>query len=174
MEDVSQIVSNGCSIVLIEIAKLRSYGECALAGNRVLGAMECLIARKILFCLLGSLNFVPKDTQRSKLLNVMESFGLNDIKKMINLLRLVQAGRVDRLPGKQLFVTIPGYTSPVCIADCLGNAVSLMASNEKEGGAQLLQVLAVALLFVAHTATHNIFSRYNIVFHLYLCILVML
>ena len=70
----------------------------------------------------------------------METVKLNDIKKLINLLRLVQAGRIDRTPGKQLTVTVPGYSTPVCIADCLGNAVSLMASNEKEGGAQLLQV----------------------------------
>ncbi len=100
----------------------------------------------------------------------MESFGLNDIKKMIKLLRLVQAGRVDRLPGKQLFVTIPGYTSPVCIADCLGYAVSLMASNEKEGGAQLLQVQAVTLSFDVHAARMHA----ELFFICSLCISVML
>lgn len=129
-----------CEVVVEEIPKLQSVSECISASNRVLGAFECLVARKILFKLIASLNFVLKDSQRSKLLLFMETVGLNDIKKLINLLRLVQAGRVDRLSGKRLFVTVPGYSTPICIADCLGNAVSVMASNEKEGGAQLLQV----------------------------------
>ena len=143
--------SNGsetCEVVVVEVVKLKSNRECVIASNRVLGAMECLIARKILFTLIASFNFVSKDSQRSKLMTFMEMMQLNDIKKLINLLRLVQAGRIDRVPGKRLFVTVPRYSTPVCIADCLGNAVSLMASSEEQGGAQLLQVLYLCIFHV--------------------------
>lgn len=129
-----------CDVLMNEVAALKSVSECVVASDRLLGAMECLVARKILFTLLASFTFIDKDMQNTKLLAFMESMELNDIKKIINLLRLVQAGRVDRLPQKNLFIVVPGYSTPVCVTTCLGNAVSIMASNEKQGGTQLLQV----------------------------------
>ena len=142
--DVPSAVSSDniklCESVVGEVTKLKSIKECCTASNRVLGAMECLIARKVLFKLVASFSTVLKDDQRLQLMQFLETINLNDIKKLINLLRLVQAGRIDRIPGKDLSVTIPGYSSPVSVMECLGTAVSLLASSEKQGGAQLMQV----------------------------------
>ena len=147
-----------CEGVVDQITRLKSLSECVTASERVLGAMQNLISRKVIFCLLASftLSSSSSSTSLEPFIKCLENIRLLDIKKLIKLLRLVQAGRVDRTPGKELCVLVPGYSTSVNVMECLGKAVSIVADSGGEAGSQLMQVRISGILMDGLTYIHII------------------
>ena len=150
-----------CEGVVDQITRLKSLSECITASERVLGAMQNLISRKVIFRLLASFTLSSSSSSSSSIstslepfIKCLENIRLLDIKKLIKLLRLVQAGRVDRTPGKDLCVLVPGYSTSVNVMECLGKAVSIVADSGGEAGSQLMQVRISGIIMGGVTYIH--------------------
>lgn len=129
-------MSSVCEDLMGQVPKLDSMEETLYALHRVTLGAQVLVARHVTLMLIASLS----TEQSGRLSAVLKSLGLLDVKFLVQLLRLVDAGRVDSAPGESYVVTIPSTISPVPAVQCLSDALaSVITSENATAGLQLMQ-----------------------------------
>ena len=122
-------LSEACQSLVEQATRLRTVDECRAASDRLISATQTLVARRVVLHIVGTLSLhSPKEFFRG-----LVSIGLADIKKLVRLLRLVQAGRVDGTLGKNLAIKTGSSNTTPSIPDSLSLGISTVVSYGGEG-----------------------------------------
>ena len=136
--------SSSFSMLLNQVKKLRSTGECIVAINRVLTAVQTLTARYIVLFIIATVSTFPS----VKCIPLLEMLDLGDVEILVRLLRLVYAGRINGIPGSLFFLNVPD-SSPLKGLDCVGEVLRMVVTWKSSAGSQLLQACSRDLVGAA-------------------------
>ena len=117
-------LSSSCKELINQAMNLKTLNECISASERVLTAVQTQSSRRVILRLLSSLS----QADPAGYLKAIETVHLDNIQHLIRLLRLVQAKRVDQ------------DTISSGLLNCIESAITTIASQGSQSGAQLLQV----------------------------------
>lgn len=133
-------MSSVCEDLMSQVEKLKSVEENILALSRVTVGAQVLVARQVTLMLIASLSTEQSTEQSTNLAAALQSLGLLDVKPLVRLLRLVDAGRIDSTPGKSFFISVPSHIYPISAVQCLSDALaSVVTSDGTSAGLQLMQ-----------------------------------
>ena len=143
-------ISSTCNKLMSQAQRLSSVEEIITALNRVTGSAQTLVARHVVIMLLSNLSTQPS----SKIISTLKSLDLLNIHSLVQLLRLVDAGRICNIPGE-----VSPSSCPVPALQSLSDVISAVVTNEEEGvstGLCLMQACSRDLLTAAVGGTERI------------------
>ncbi len=141
-------ISPSCSKLMNQAQKLKSMEENMAALNRITAGTRTLVARHIIMMLVSNLSTLPSKVLTSTLRNL----GLLNIRSLVQLLRLVDSGRICQTPGEFSFSAVEASLYPVPALQSLGDVIAAVVSDETEGvstGLHLMQSCSRDLLTAA-------------------------
>lgn len=123
-------LSQVCEVLVQQVHKLRSLGEKLSAINRVVAATQTLVARHVTMLVIASLSTMGSQSFIANL----KVLGLEDVKSLVRLLRLVHAGRIDGTPGKSFSLKTPSSLLPLKGLQCLSSAITTVVTESTSAG----------------------------------------
>lgn len=138
-------ISSQCEELVSQAIKLQDVDENLCSLQRLTGAIQTLVARRITMLVIASLS-----TDNSlNFIDHLHSLNLVNILSLVRLLRLVHAGRIDGTPGRLFGVQTPSSLLPIKGLDCLSSALTTVVANSLQAGSQLMQACSRDLLAAA-------------------------
>ena len=134
-----------CEELISQAIKLQDVEENLSALQRLTGAVQTLVARRITMLIIASLS----TNNAINFVEHLRSLGLVNIHSLVRLLRLVHAGRIDGTPGRHFGVRTPSSLLPIKGLECLSSALTTVVTSSLEAGSQLMQACSRDLLAAA-------------------------
>lgn len=140
-------ISDECDDLAYQVQQLKTLEENVSALNRITSAAQILVARHVYLMLIAALS---TQQQSGKLLATLRSLELTNVKSLVQILRLVDADRVNGTPGKCFLVSLPSGGHPLPALDCLNGAIGSAVTDEGlSTGLHLMQVCSRDLFTAA-------------------------
>ena len=142
-------ISPACHKLMNQVQKLKSMEENLAALSRVAAGAQTLVARHIIIMLLSNLSTQPPRS----LISALKNLELLDIRSLVQLLRLVDAGRISGMMGEEISSSLPQASLyPVPPLQSISDVIAAIITDQVEGvstGLHLMQSCSRDLLTAA-------------------------